>query len=234
MRDHSLIEELLAAAALDGLSQEDEELLASERASHGACQDCANLEAEFHEVAGLIGLSLAPVAGPAGAADAVLRRATRPGAAGLPGQPSQQMRPGGRWWRSAIAVAAALAMGLALFFGGWLLRGTPSSGVNASGARLVRFQGSAGSLAMAYAPGQPGAVFFGSQLPDLGAGNVYEVWIFQGQQPVSMTCLRPANGTVLQRSGGSVGTATQLAVTVESSACPSAPTTEPVFSATIG
>ena len=234
MRDHSLIEELLAAAALGGLSQQDAELLARERASHGACEECASLEAEFNEVAGRIGYSLAPAAGPVGAADEVLRRANRSGAARLPEQPQQLTKPGGRWWRSSIAIAAALAVGLVLFWGGWFLHGTPSPGVKPSGARLVRFEGSAGNLAMAYAPGQPGAVFFGSELPDPGAGNVYEVWIFRGQQPVPVTCLRPVNGTVLQPSDTSVGTATQMAVTVESSDCPSAPTTKPVLSATIG
>lgn len=232
MRDHSLIEELLAAAALGGLDQEDAERLGRERASHGACDECARLEAEFLETAGRIGFSLAPAAGPEAAADQVLRR-VRAGTK-VASAPQHAVAGPTKRWKSVIAIAAALALALILFAGGWLVRGARSSAAKPAGAQLVRFKGTVGSLAMSYAPGGSGAVFFGSQLPDPGAGKAYEVWAFQGQQPVRMLCLTPSDGTVLQHSDAGVGTATQMAVTVESSSCPSAPTTKPIFTATIG
>ena len=233
MRDHSLIEELLAAAALRGLSAEDTELLARERASHGACEECARIEAEFMEVAGRIGFSLAPVARPETSADEVLRRAPRAGARVPSRQQDHRHRRTGEWWRPVVAIAAALAVALTLVGAGWLLRGARSPATKPSGAQLVRFAGATGNLAMAYVPGESGAVFFGSQLPDPGTGKVYEVWTLQGQQPLRMACLAPSSGTVLQYASAGLGSASQMAVTVESSSCPSAPTTKPVFSAAI-
>jgi hypothetical protein len=235
MRDHSLIEELLAAAVLGGLSREDAVLLRRERESHGAdCEECARLEAEYQETAGRIGFSLEPIPGPENAADDLLRRSSRAGTVGAPKQEAGYDPAAGRWWKPVIAIAAALAVALVLFGGGWLMRGRGSPAAGQPGARLVHFQGSAGNLAMAYAPGETGAVFFGSQLPDPGAGKVYEVWTFQGPQPTRMVCMTPSEGTVLQYTDAPVGSATQMAVTVESSSCPSAPTTKPVFLANIG
>jgi hypothetical protein len=232
MRDHSLIEELLAAAALRGLSAMDTELLARERASHGSCEECARIEAEFMETAGRIGLSLAPVSGQT-TADEVLRRAPRAGALVPSRRQDHRHRRTTEWWKPVIAIAAAFAVALMLVGAGWLLRGSRSSVAKPSGAQLVRFVGATGNLAMAYVPGGSGAVFFGSQLPDPGAGKVYEVWTFQGQQPLRMACLTPNNGTVLQYAAAGVGSASEMAVTVESSSCPSAPTTKPIFSATL-
>jgi hypothetical protein len=225
MRDHSLIEELLSAGVLGGLSPEDAELLKRERESHGECEECARLEAEYRETAGRIGFSLEPVAGPGPAPFPTLIPRAAPAVA-----TSAAAAP---WWKPVIAIAAALAVALVLLGGGWLLRGSRSSAARTSGAQLVHFQGSSGNLAMAFVPGEAGAVFFGSQLPEPGPGKVYEVWTFQGQQPLRMTCLTTTDGTVLEYSDSGVGSANQMAVTIESSSCPSAPTTKPVFLANI-
>ena len=232
MRDHSLIEELLAAAVLGGLSPADADLLRRERQSHGACQECARLEAEYQESAGRIGFSLAPVEGPDGAVDDVLRHAVRARTETVSAPQDPQASPGS-WWKPVIAIAAALALALVLFGGGWLLRGKGSTTARTSGAQLVHFDGTTGNLAMAFVPGEAGAVFFGANLPDPGDGNVFEVWTFHGQQPVRMVCLNSSDGTVLQFADAAVGSATQMAVTIESSSCPSAPTTKPIFLANI-
>ena len=60
-RDHTTIEELLAVQALGGLDGDDVQTLAAERASHGDCEECARLEAEFSETAGRLAFSLEPV-----------------------------------------------------------------------------------------------------------------------------------------------------------------------------
>ena len=51
-RDHTTIEELLAVQALAGLDGDDVQTLAAERASHGDCEECARLEAEFSATVG--------------------------------------------------------------------------------------------------------------------------------------------------------------------------------------
>ena len=59
-RDHSLIEELMAAEALGGLDDDDRELLERERASHGDCAECREIGSGFAETAGRLGFVLTP------------------------------------------------------------------------------------------------------------------------------------------------------------------------------
>lgn len=244
-RDHTLIEELLSVDALGGLDEADRALLDRERAAHGACRECARLETEFAEVAGRLGLALDPVEISDTMADDILRAAgtkvatgalvvvpDRPGRAAADPAPSDvaARRPGGAW-RRLVAVAAAFA----LLAGGWILRdATAGDGGELAQARLVHFTGASGTLAMAYGPGATGAVFFGSGLPDPSAGRVYEIWMIQGDQaPVSGGCVVPEDGTILTFVRASIGAADTMAVTVESASCPSAPTTDPVLTASL-
>jgi hypothetical protein len=240
-RDHTLIEELLSVDALGGLDEADRALLERERAGHGACEDCARLQAEFAEVAGRLGLALVPAEIPATMADDILRAAGAEGATGplvvvpdrsdlaavgpSPAGLGERRRGGGSWSR-LVAVAAAFA----LLAGGWFAR----SVVSGSGGelRLVRFTGESGTLAVVYEPGTPGAVLFGSDLPDPGAQRVYEIWMIEGDRPpVSGGCVVPEDGTILTQVGADIGSADTMAVTVESASCPTAPTTDPVLTA---
>jgi anti-sigma-K factor RskA len=243
-RDHALIEELLSAEALGGLDAADRGLLDRERAAHGACQECARLETEFTEVAGRLALALDPLPVRAGMADDILRAA---GAAGSPAATDLEPRPtpfrdtpvvpeerrepgrGGGAWRGLVAVAAAFV----LFVAGWAVRGLVTDDAGET-PTFVRFAGDAGMLAMAYRPGEPGAVFLGSGLPDPGAGNVYEIWMIHGKDaPISGGCVTPNDGEILTYVDADLGDTDTMAVTVEPSSCPTAPTTDPVLTASI-
>jgi anti-sigma-K factor RskA len=239
-RDHTLIEELLSVDALGGLDDADRALLNRERAGHGACEECARLQAEFAEVAGRLGLALDPVEIAATMPDDILRAAGAEVAANsiavVPGGPdpaapsraARRERGNGGLWRGLVAVAAAFA----LFAGGWVTRDAASGGDGA--LRLVHFSGGSGTLAMAYQPGTPGAVLFGSDLLDPGAQHVYEIWMIRGDQaPVSGGCVAPRDGTILTYLGADIGSADTMAVTVESASCPTAPTTDPVLTASL-
>ena len=229
-RDHTVIEELLSVDALGGLDDADRELLDRERAAHGECEDCDRLEAEFAEVAGRLGLFLDPVPVRDGMVEDILLAAGADEAPVDPVRASPSRTSGA--WRGLVAVAAAFA----LFVGGWVVRSAtdPGAGGQLSASRFVRFEGRAGTLAMAYEPGQPGVVFFGSDLPDPGAGRVYEIWMIEGTDaPVSGGCVRPEEGRVLTYVDANLGSTDQMLVTVESDACPSAPTTDPVLSASL-
>ena len=239
-RDHALIEELLSVDALDGLDDADRALLDRERTAHGACEECATLEAELSEVAGRLGLSLEPVSVRAGMVDDILGTAGRPGISSeSPGEPGRletvpvdlerRGRRAGPPWRGLVAVAAAFV----LFAGGWLVHdATSSGGGELAGARFVRFEGEAGTLAIAYEPGRSGVLLFGSDLPDPGEDRVYEIWMIAGEDPpVSGGCLRPDDGRILIFVDADVATADLMAVTVEPASCPSAPTTDPVLTA---
>jgi hypothetical protein len=237
-RDHSLIEELLSVQSLGGLDPDDRALLERERAAHGVCEECARLEAELTEVAGRLGLSLDPVPLRAGMVDDILRAAGAVGgasdvapAAAVPVvlEDHRERAHGGGAWRGLVAVAAALA----LFVGGWAVRGLTTDDAGTA-PTFVHFAGGAGTLAVAYNPGRPGAVFFGSDLPDPGASHVYEIWMIHGKDaPISGGCVTPNDGQILTYVDADLGNTDVMAVTVESSTCPPAPTTDPVLTASL-
>jgi hypothetical protein len=237
-RDHALIEELLSVDALDGLDDADRATLDRERAAHGVCEDCERLESEFAEVAAELGLSLDPVPVRDGMADDILRDAEREagserrevGGGGAPTSIAERRTAHPGAWRSLVAVAAAF-----LFVCGWVVRSaTDPGGAELAESRFVRFSGEAGTLAMAYEPGRPGAVFFGSDLPDPGEGRVYEIWMVEDEgDPVSGGCVRPQDGRILTFVDADLGGTDTMLVTVERESCPDAPTGDPVLSASL-
>jgi anti-sigma-K factor RskA len=138
----------------------------------------------------------------------------------------------GRGWRAIAAVAAAIALVVVVAVTA-LRPGVRTTEVTAQPAQtIVRFQGGAGNLAMAYTPGTPGAVFWGSDLPDPGTDRVYEIWMIQGDTPVSGGCVSPdPGGSLAVAVEADVGTTNLMAVTVEPASCPDVPSGEPVLTA---
>jgi hypothetical protein len=234
-RDHAVIEELLAVRSLGGLDGDDVERLESELASHGDCEECRRLEAEFDETAGRLGFALEPMAVDPEQADEILRRATHPATQDVApvsvAPPIDELgarRSGrGRTWvaLAAAAVAVVLVIGAVAIFGP--MRSTE---VTASTSQtVVGFTGDAGELAMAYEPGKPGALFVGSDFPDPGPGNVYAIWMLQGSNAVSGGCVRPHDGSIVAFEDADLSGTDQMAVTVEPASCPSQPTSAPIL-----
>jgi hypothetical protein len=236
LTDHERIEELLALRALGGLESQDEAALGREMATHGAdCAECRRLVTELEETAGRLAFALDPVPVPTGMEDRLVASVKR-GATVVPftrlDERAGRDRRGGAW-RAAVGIAAAFV----LFAGGWVVRdlAEPSSdgaAVALEGAEVVTFEGASGSLAVAYRPGVAGVYVFGSDLPAPPAGKVYEVWMIQEDTPVPGPCLTPrADGSLFTYVDVELGTTETMAVTVESSSCPSAPTSEPILTA---
>jgi Anti-sigma-K factor rskA len=227
MIDHDRIEELIAVDALDGLDPEDAETLAEARAAHGpGCEECARLDREYRGVAGALATALDPVPMRAGFEADVVSRAVRRGR-----RPSGEPVRREPWRRLGIAAAAA-----ALLVGGWVLRGLAEGPGGPSGrflaeATLLPFEGGPGRLAVAYVPDGGDAFLFGSDLPATSEGEVYELWVFDGDRPIPAGCFSPEDGEVITPVDQNVGVADLLAVTVEADACPRAPTTDPIFTA---
>jgi anti-sigma-K factor RskA len=220
-RDHGPIEELLALRALGGLEPEDDATLRGAMAAHGDCEECRRLEAGFEETAGLLGFALEPVPVREELADQVLERARN--------SRVDERRPRRR--AALVAVAAALVIVLA---GVAWLRPRTQSIVGASPTQeVIHFQGDAGALAMVYAPGQPGALIWGEGLPSPGAGKTYEIWMITGSTPVSTGCASPTDGELAAYTSADVSGSDVMAVTVEPTSCPAAPTTQPVYTATL-
>lgn len=234
-RDHAVIEELLAIRSLGGLDGDDGPLLESELASHGDCEECRRLEREYDETAGRLAFALDPASVDMEQAHEILRRATHPATqdaapppiAGTIDELEARRARRGRSWPAPVAAAVAviLAVSAVVLFGS-----DRSTGVQASTAQqVVGFTGDAGELAMAYRPGEPGALLLGSGFADPGADEVYAIWMLQGTTPVSGGCVRPHDGSIVVFVNADLTGTDQMAVTVEPASCPSAPTTAPIL-----
>lgn len=226
IRDHERIDELLAIRALDGLDDVDAALLERELAAHGECETCRRLEAQHAEVAGMLGLSLDPRPVPEGMADRILAEDRTDAAPPVPVPlgPRRDARVGR--WQAAFGVAAAVALVLAFALA------TREGRTDVPGSAIVSFEGAApGALALSYTPGETGAFVWATGLPDPGSGKVYELWMIEDGEPVRGACLTPDGGAVATFLDADLSSAQLMAVTVESAACPDAPTTDPVYTA---
>jgi anti-sigma-K factor RskA len=230
MRDHTEIEELLALEALGGLEADDRARLQALIAEHGEdCAECAALRADFSETAAMLGAGLDPSPLSADLEERTVAAALTATSA---------IAPARRWRAALVALAAAVVLVTVGAIGGYLV--APRSDVEAflrqPGVRLVPFdpsQGGSGAMALAVGPDGTSAYVIGSGLASPPSGEVYELWTITGKTPTSLGCLVPSNGNVSQRVEGSFTTADVAAMTVESAACPAAPTSAPVQVATL-
>jgi Anti-sigma-K factor rskA len=223
-RDHELIEELIAVRALDALEPADEERLREAMAPHGPdCEECRRLEADYADVAGGLGFALDPAAVRSGFAQETFDRAAS--AEAERGRRPSVLRP-------LLAIAAAFV----LFVGGWIVGvALTEDEPTITEATTVSFQGErGGTISAAYHPGEPGMFLLGSDLPPLPEDQVYELWVFEGETPVSALCAKPsANGSLFEFVDTSLEGVGLMAVTVEPASCPDAPSSEPVFTAEV-
>lgn len=228
IRDHALIDELLAARALDGLDAGDAALLERELAAHGDCEECRRLEIEHAEVAGMLALALDPRPVREDMADRILAEG-RSAAAPIERLDARwDARLG--WWKAAFGVAAAVALVFAILLA---TRDGGSPGV--PGPAIVAFEGAApGELVVSFTPGESGALVWATGLPDPGPGKVYELWMIEDGEPVRGACLAPSGGAAAAFLDADPSSADLMAVTVESQECPDAPTTDPVYTAEPG
>jgi len=212
-RDHERIEELLAADALGGLDPSDREELARLRAEHGACEECERLEAGFAETAGRLAFALEPAPVGDDVADGILRRAAEPRSRGV--------RRGIA--RPLVAVAAVLILLVAVL----VIRD-----VTRPDRFTVAFAGSSSAeLQMRFTPGDDGARLRGTGFEALPADQAYELWAIRDGTPIRATCFIPSHGQVQLSLSTPVEGSDVMAVTVESSSCPGAPTTDPILTA---
>jgi len=239
---HDELEQLIAANALDGLSELEHRRMVQEMERHGPdCEECNRLVAEYAEVASRLAFSAPATAMTAEAEERLLGAALteRPSARPAPSPVAPERKPRrARRWVAAVAVAAALALvgGAA----GYLIapRGPNTNAqlvafVSQPGTRVVPLDPTPGQpggrqLAVAFRPGTTEAWVFGS-LPELSDNRVYELWF---QDPSAE--LHP--GGVFVPKDGTVAVQTTLAqsfqalaVSIEPPGGSPQPTTTPIF-----
>lgn len=224
---------------MDGLSLEDHAILERELARHGDCEGCRRLEKDFHDTAGRMAFALEPVAVDPAMVETILATERTIPAVPIPEAPAADELAERRTKRRRLVTAAiGVAAAFALVVGAFAVVANRGGGTTVASASptqtVVRFTPTAdgaGELAMAYTPGQPGVVVWGSGLPDPGDGKTYELWMITGDEPVSGGCLLPVDGTVALFVDANVAAADTMAVTAEPGACPSAPTGPPLLTA---
>lgn len=230
MRDHTRIEELIAARALGGLDPADAEELARARAEHGpGCLECRRLEDDYREVAGRLAFALPPDPVPEGLEEALVARTLR----------ADRAPAARRWARPLLAAAAAAVVLVAGGLGGYLLAPREEGAADAlaaflaaPGTEVVPFQGLApGKLSLAFRPGEPEAFLVGADLPPPPEDRVYELWMVRGGTPVRGPTFAPEDGAVILRMEADLTGAQALAVTVEQEGGVDRPTSDPVYTA---
>ena len=224
MRDHSVIEELLAIRALGGLDGDDLVTLERELATHGDCEECLRLKEDFDETAGRLAFALEPLPVDPAIVDRILAEGRADGGE-MPDVDELAARRSGRW-RGPVAVAASFVV---LVAGIASIRAGSSEVEVVAAQRFLTLEGGDGNLVLAYTPGKSGVVIWGRGLPDPGVGKVYELWTITAGTPDRQGCVQPIGGNMAAFIDAGIEEAELFAVTVETESCPDAPTTEPVY-----
>ncbi len=229
-RDHEEIEDLLAAFVL-GTTDPEEDALVREHLE--GCSTCTSAVQRLRRALGAVPLAAETVAPPERLRQQILA------AAGASREPEiaaprtarvlrlrslgTRLRPAGAGWRSAVAAAAAAIVAFALGAGLGLGVGRTIAPPPAPSAGVAQYSLS-GSGAMSGAQGrvfelkQQGLTLVEfSNLPELEAGKVYELWLIPSQgQPVPGGVFKPDPGgshvVVLARNLHGL---TALAITAE-------------------
>jgi hypothetical protein len=233
MKDHTRIEEWLALDALGGLDRADTDELRQALDDHGPdCAECAALRTDFAETAGLLAFSLESEA--VDPIEPTMLAAVVDDDRPVPTAPRRRSWP---ILLTAAAVVAALVLGGIAGANLANRRGTDTSELAAllaePGTRVLRFDGSDAAVAMAVSADGSRSYLVGRDLAAPPAGKVYEVWSITGTTPTSVACLTPTDGTIAESVQTSLAGADVVAVTVEDASCPSAPTTDPILTATL-
>ena len=250
MRDHAAIEELIAIRALGGLERDEEFALSAQRSAHGEeCEECLRLEATYGEVAGRLAFAIEPAEVREGMEDELVARARAEAgqpnlraatpAPALDGNRAARRDSAPRLPKLAAALVAAVVV-LSAGIAGYLIapRGDSVIAADIKGiiespdGRLVHLEGAdAGILTLVYRPGERDVYLLGSDLPTPPSGKTLELWMFRGKTPISGGCFAPEDGSLVEHVEADLSGADQMAVTVEPTSCPSAPTSEPILSA---
>lgn len=223
---HEEIKELLPAYALGAV---DADQAATIRHHILGCEECMREADEFAEVSRRLAVAVPGEPLPPGFADRVVAAATE-GREELATGRGHARR---RWWFPAAAGAALLAIAAVVTFQVVELQQdrerqdevlatlSHEAGVPLSGEPGVR---------AAVAPAGIGSVFAASGLDKAPSGRTYQLWLIDGDRPVSAGTFDVEDGIALIRVAQPIEEYDAAAVTIERAGGVDAPTTEPILS----
>ena len=236
--DHGQLEEAVASYALGALDDEERRDVEGLLLDHvPGCDSCRRMLADFREVAGDLALVAAPAGVRPGLEDELMERirGVRPAAAAAPRRT--------RWWvRAAIAAAFVAIAGMSLWsvrLGSQLdearLRTTELAGaltlIGSPDAETVRLGGGDGTLLFARRGSE--AVLVARDLEDPGDGRLFQLWLMRAGTPVDAGTFLPAGGVAILPLVRDAAGYDAVAVTIERAPGVRAPTSAPIFSASL-
>src|SRR2546430_491359 len=202
-RDHEEIEELLAAFALGATDPEEDALV---RAHLEGCATCTSTVQRLRRALGAVPLAADTVSPPQRLRQQILEAAAaaRPSEIATPRQarglrlrpPRTRIWPVGTGWRSAAAASAFVAFALGAGLGLGVGRSLAPQSAPASSVTQYTLSGSgamSGAQGRVYELKQQGLTLVEfSNLPELEAGKVYELWLIPSQgQPAPAGGFKP-------------------------------------------
>jgi len=227
-RDHEEIEELLAAFALGATDPEEDALV---RAHLDGCATCTSTVQRLRRALGAVPLAADTVSPPQRLRQQILEAAAaaRPSEIATPRKarvlrlrpPRTRIWPVSTGWRSAAAASAFVAFALGAGLGLGVGRSLAPQPAPASSVTQYTLSGSgamSGAQGRVYELKQQGLTLVEfSNLPDLEAGKVYELWLIPSQgQPAPAGVFKPdPSGSHVVVLARNLQGLTALAVTAE-------------------
>lgn len=226
------LHDLAAAYALDALDPDER---AAYEQHYATCPTCRDEVAAHREVA--THLATDRVAPPSGVRDRVLARIVEtpqltPAAPTHGRSPvGRTATPAGRVMRPALAIAAAIVIGLVGFQLGRAADPTPDDDLVALLARpdvvVNALEGSVdGSVSVVWSAGSGELAVVAHDLDDPGDGLRYQMWLLDGSGAVPSVLFGPGRSTV---TGELAGTPVGWGVTIEPEGGSEQPTSDIVF-----
>ena len=222
---HDEIRELLPAYALGAVTDDE---AAAIRDHILGCEECMQAADGFAETSSKLALAVPSVPLPAGFADRVMEVA-------LEGRAAPEAKAAGsrRWrWVAAFGGAALLVIAAVMTFQFFQLREDQRQQEQVLAAlssdQGVELTGTPGVRA-SVVPHGVGSVFAASGLERAPDGKTYQLWLIDGDRPVSAGTFETSDGLVYYEVAQPIEDYDAAAVTIEQDGGVEAPTTEPIL-----
>lgn len=222
-RSHDEIRSLIAPYLVGAVSPDEERTV---RAHLASCDECSAEAGALSRATDALALTVEPVPVPDGFTERVLSRI---------GKDAPEARPARRrrWMVPAVA-AVSLVLAVAVVILGYLFvdaqsdlnleRRVSAALLREDGLRL-QGDGAVGAVI----PADEGSVFVVEGLEDLPEERTYQLWLFEGETPVSAGTFEVEDGRAVLETGRSLEGFSGAAVTVEPEGGSPGPTSDPVL-----